>query len=129
MSSLIQQRRAMYEQKMQDDYPGCEFGIAIGTRLPAMMPFAMTPKVEVPSNCASLRFVSYSTSDVRALGFNGDTPSTSWTMVAAANGKLQNITAGSFTHVQMCFNIDYIDDCFIEDTTNNQYLWKGKNIV
>jgi len=125
MSSLIQQRRALLEQMMQDDYPGCEFGVVLQD--PVVMPLGMTPVVQVPNNCAKLGFYSLTSPQMRAAGLSGQTIAILWTMYASEEREV-SFTAGTYTAVQMTINIDEIDNCYIKDKTNNQYLWKGKNV-
>lgn len=43
--------------------------------------------------------------------------------------KTVNMTAGQYAYVRMTFNIDAIDDTYMQDKTNNTYLWKGKNVT
>lgn len=41
----------------------------------------------------------------------------------------RNMTAGQYAYVRMTFNIDAVDDTYMQDKTNNTYLWKGKNVT
>ena len=35
----------------------------------------------------------------------------------------------SYKYIRICVNIDDIDNCYIKDVTNNNYIWKGKNVT
>lgn len=39
-----------------------------------------------------------------------------------------SIEAGTYKYVRLCFNLLEIDNCYIYDETNGQYLWKGKSV-
>lgn len=125
MASDILRRRAELQAKL-DEYPGCEFGVAL--QILIVMPLGITPAVQVPNNCTKLGFYSLTSPYMRAVGFSGQTIATSWTMEPSSE-KEARFTAGTYTAVQMTFNVDEIDNCYIKDKTNNQYLWKGKNVT
>lgn len=129
MSSLIQQRRAMYEQQMQDDYPDVDFGVA-SVRTFYTFPSCVLPMVEVPSNCTSITVyhkvpngcnfaVLYNTSQNPTVNYPSQ----------GGNTRTFAMAAGTYGYMRCTINLDYIDDCYIKDDTNDTYLWKGKNVV
>jgi hypothetical protein len=129
MSSLIQQRRAMYEQKMQDDYPDVDFGVA-SSRIFYTFPSCALPMVEIPSNCTSITVYHKVPNGCNfAVFYNTSQSPTANYSSQGGNTRNFAITAGTYGYMRCAINLDYIDDCYIHDDTNNQYLWKGKNVV
>lgn len=134
MSSLIQQRRALLEQMMQDDYPGFEFGVFAST-YELIHPICVTDYIEVPSTCASIKVMHYCNDSTIRSGFSAHLYDSNKAYTAAilynnpSSSKSESITAGQSAYIRATLNLDKIDDCYIYDNTNGAYLWKGKNIV
>lgn len=91
---------------------------------------AITPAVDIPSNCTSLTLCY----KLRAYGvFIGAKVSndSSVNQYNYTTNQKRTVTpsAGLYKTISMTINLDEIDDCYIKDNTNNQYLWKGKNVT
>lgn len=133
MSSEILRRRAMLQAKI-DEYEGVEFGfhcnkgaMSFDTITDVM---AITPAVDIPSNCTSLTLCY----KLRAYGvFIGarvsDGSSVNQYNYTTNQQRTVTPSAGVYKTISMTINLDEIDDCYIKDNTNNQYLWKGKNVT
>lgn len=134
MSSEILRRRAMLQAKI-DEYEGVVFGFhcnkgsssSFNTITDVM---AITPAVDIPSNCTSLTLCY----KLRAYGsFIGakvsDGSSVNQYNYITNQERTVTPSAGLYKTISMTINLDEIDDCYIKDNTNNQYLWKGKNVT
>lgn len=134
MSSLIQQRRAMYEQKMQDDYPDFVFGVGVGAIILERCLVA-TPFIEIPATCASLTIHFSDTASkglfqIRQQFFNASKAWVySYTQTNYNSDYTFTITAGQYAYIRATLDCDYLDEAYIKDNTNNTYIWKGKNVV
>lgn len=134
MSSLIQQRRAMYEQKMQDDYPDFVFGVGLGAIILERCLVA-TPFIEIPATCASITIHFSNTAskglyNVRQQLYNTNKGwGYSYTQTNYNSDYTFTITAGQYAYIRVTLDCDYLDEAYIKDNTNNAYLWKGKNVV
>ena len=133
MSSEILRRRAMLQAKI-DEYEGVVFGFHCNKGGPSFDTItdvmAITPAVDIPSNCTSLTLCY----KLRAYGvFIGarvsDGSSVNQYNYTANQQRTVTPSAGVYKTISMTINLDEIDDCYIKDNTNNQYLWKGKNVT
>lgn len=129
MSSEILRRRAMLQAKI-DEYEGVEFGFHCNKGDTITDVMAITPAVDIPSNCTSLTLCY----KLRAYGtFIGARVSdgSSVNQYNYTTNQIRTVTpmAGQYKTISMTINLDEIDDCYIKDNTNNQYLWKGKNVT
>ena len=117
---------------MLDEYPGCEFGSLHSSREECFdIVYAVTPYLAIPDNCISLT-VCYM---YRGIGGNFSTHyydnEKNYVDYYANSVKTKrtiSIKAGTFKYVRMNFNLLEIDNCYIYDETNGQYLWKGKSV-
>ena len=134
MSSLIQMRRALYEQKMQDDYPDFVFGVGVAAIILERCLVA-TPFIEIPATCASLTIHFSDTASkglfqIRQQFFNA---SKAWAyqyiQMNYNSDYTFTITAGQYAYIRATLDCDYLDEAYIKDNTNNTYLWKGKNVT
>lgn len=128
MAIDLLRRRAQLQAKL-DKYEGCEFGITV-VRATAEFPPCLLPLVEIPSNCTALTLKhNIPSASVSIMIFYEDDAPKNNTTSTTLDTKSYSITAGAYTHVRCLINLDYIDDCYLKDNTNNTYLWKGKNVT
>lgn len=133
MSSEIIRRRAMYQAKI-DEYEGVDFGAAIGGGKLVTYPLAVTDFIAIPPNCTALHFRHYTdfgvSSGLYAFYYDGQKVYKSGQVYNNPDSvKVSTFSAGAYAFTRMCLNLDRIDDCYIYDATNRQYLWKGKNVT
>ena len=133
METLLR-RRAMYEQKMQDDYPDFVFGIGLGAIILERCLVA-TPFIEIPATCASITIHFSNTASkglysVRQQLYNASKTWTGYMQQTNYNSDYTfAVTAGQYAYIRATLDCDYLDDAYIKDNTNNTYLWKGKNVT
>lgn len=128
MAIDLLRRRAQLQAKL-DKYEGCEFGITV-VRVIVEFPPCLLPLVEIPSNCTSLTLKhNIPSANVSAMiMYEGDEAKNNFT-TTSVDTRTYAIVAGAYTHARCLINLDYIDDCYLKDNTNNTYLWKGKNVT
>ena len=128
--SLLRRRAEM--QAKLDEYEGCEFGVCLAQAV-VLAPYGVTPLVAIPTNCTQIYFMNpygrwkYSY-PVSYLLYDSNKNITGYGLLNGWN-VTRNITAGEYAYVRMTFNIDAVDDTYMQDKTNNTYLWKGKNVT
>lgn len=131
MASDILRRRAELQAKL-DEYEGCEFGVCLSQAV-VLAPYGVTPIVAIPANCTSIYFMNpyayWKYAYPVGLVFYDSNKNITGSQLLNAWNKTANITAGQYAYVRMTFNIDAIDNTYMKDNTNNQYLWKGKNVT
>ena len=136
MSSEILRRRAMLQAKI-DEYEGVVFGFHCNKGSSSSFSFdtitdvmAITPAVDIPSNCTSLTLCYKLRGYGTFIGAKVSNDSSVNQYNYTTNQK-RTVThsAGLYKTISMTINLDEIDDCYIKDNTNNQYLWKGKNVT
>lgn len=120
-----------------DEYEGVVFGFHCNKGSASSQTFdtitdvmAITPALDIPSNCTSLTLCY----KLRAYGaFIGAAVSTGSSVnqynYTTSQQRTVTLSAGLYKTISMTLNLDEIDDCYIKDNTNNQYLWKGKNVT
>lgn len=131
MASELLRRRDLLQAKMTEDYPGFGFGVLSTSSNKLTVPTALSPLIDIPSNCASLT-VAYKFPTNTAVGimhvFTNSVYKDQWG-ATSNNSRTIPITAGKFDQCIIMVNLDEIDNCYLKDNTNNTYLWKGKNVT
>lgn len=123
----------MYEA-MMEQYEGFVFGVGLGALILERCLVA-TPFIAIPSNCASITIHFSDTAvkglyNVRQQLYNA---SKTWTGYMQQTNNSSDytfaVTAGQYAYIRATLDCDYLDEAYIKDNTNNQYLWKGKNVT
>ena len=123
--NIIQRRRAL--QRVLDQYDGWDFGIISYSRKLFGVAVAVSPYIAVPSNCTIIRYVLGCDLRPADLIYYND----SFGQIGYANinsGDLTRTPVSGTAYVRVCVDLDRIDNCYIYDKTNGQYLWKGKSV-
>lgn len=123
----------MYEA-MMEQYEGFVFGLGLGAVILERCLVA-TPFIEIPATCASITVHFSDTAlkglyNVRQQLYNASKTWTgSITQTNNASDYTFSITVGQYAYLRATLDCDYLDEAYIKDNTNNQYLWKGKNVT
>lgn len=129
MASELLRRRALYEAIMEE-YEGFDFGVTINNVL-ITSPTAISPMIDIPNDCENFTVRHYlPQSPIAVRGYRSAGTYASYKPYGSADiTTFGNINHTTMAKVQICINLDRIDDCYIKDDTNNVYLWKGKNVT
>ena len=135
---LLRRRIAMAQAKA-DEYEGVMLGQGIGIGANKYVfnecILATTPPITFPQGCAHIYWKAMAPWNVtggRMMFFNSEDTLISILNCTGYNrldtGNLSEGVKTRTSYIRMTFDVEYIDDCFIFDVTNNVYLWKGKNV-
>ena len=129
----LMRRRLEYQAKI-DEYEGVVFGAGFSASILERV-FVATPFLEIPSNCTSItihftNIVNKGMYGPRHILYNANKGFVSyWNQTNYASEFTKTMTAGAYAYLRVTLDCDLIDDSFVRDNTNNQYLWKGKNVT
>lgn len=133
MIDLIQRRRAMMGVSEPPYLDGWVIGYRQSGNGDAIYPdadFIRSPFLHIPIDCQKIYIYHPITITIgnRLRFYDGDEEYLNMSPQYANNSTAYfNVISGSI-YIRVSFMVECIDDCYIQDVTHNQYIWKGKNV-